>query len=89
MTVHQWLAEWSRWLWPLLANHLWQATLISLVAFGAAGLLKKGPSRARYAVWLIASVKFVLPSAFLVSLAQFLGFAFPPLLDSMIRIEAE
>ncbi|HXI93215.1 MAG TPA: M56 family metallopeptidase, partial [Blastocatellia bacterium] len=82
MTVHQWLAEWSTWGWPLFANHLWQATIISFLAFAAAALLRKGPSRARYGVWLIASAKFVLPSALIVPIAHGLGIDFSSLLAS-------
>jgi TonB family protein len=82
MTVHRWLAEWSSWGWPLFANHLWQATIISFLAFAAAALLRKGPGRARYAVWLIASAKFVLPSALLVPIAHRLGIDFSSLLAS-------
>ncbi len=36
----------------------------------------------RYAVWLIASAKFALPSALLVWMANSLGFNFSPLLSS-------
>src|SRR5580765_6553072 len=82
MTVHGWLAEWSSWGWPLFANHLWQATIISFLAFPAAALLRKGPGRARYAVWLIASAKFVLPSAILLPIAHRLGVDFSSLLAS-------
>ena len=55
MTVHQWVADWSSSGWPVVANHLWQATLLAIVAVAAAALLKNAPARARYAVWLIAS----------------------------------
>ena len=48
MTVHQSLAEWSSWVWPFLANHLWQSTLLSIAAFASAALLKNAPSRAVY-----------------------------------------
>src|SRR6185295_9618789 len=80
MTIHQWLAAWSSWIWPLLANHLWQATLISLVAFAAAYMLRKAPGRARYMIWLIASAKFVLPSVLLLPLAGLLRIDFSGLL---------
>src|SRR6266478_4594704 len=82
MTVHRWLAEWSSWGWPLFANHLWQATIISFLAFAAVALLRKGPGRARYAVWLIAAVKFALPSALLVPIAHRLGIDCSSLLAS-------
>jgi len=80
MTIHRWLAEWSGWGWPLFANHLWQATVISLIAFAAAWLLRNGPGRVRYTVWLIASATFVLPSALAVQLAHALGIDFSSLL---------
>jgi len=59
------LADWSTWGWPLLANHLWQATLFSLLALAASSLLKRAPAGARYHVWLFALIKFALPSAVL------------------------
>ena len=80
MTIHRWLAEWSSWGWPLFANHLWQATVISLIALAAAWLLRNGPGRVRYAVWLIASATFILPSTLAVQLAHALGIDFSFLL---------
>ena len=82
MAIHQWLAEWSSWGWPLLANHLWQATLICIFAFAAGAALRSVPGRARYALWLIASAKFVLPSVLVFSIASSLGVDFSPLLIS-------
>jgi beta-lactamase regulating signal transducer with metallopeptidase domain len=49
----------------MLANHLWQATLFSLLALAAAVSLRRAPARARYFAWLVALTKFALPSAFL------------------------
>jgi TonB family protein len=82
MTFHQSLAELSNWAWPFLANHLWQSTLLALAAFAPALLLKNAPGRARYVVWLIASVKFVVPSALLVSMAHLFGLNFSSLVAS-------
>ena len=76
MNLHQSLAEWSHWCWPLLANHLWQATLFAALVWLAAYWLKRGPARARHALWLIASIKFLLPSALLLFLAQGCGLDF-------------
>jgi len=76
MNLHQSLAEWSHWCWPLLANHLWQATLFAALVWLAAFWLKRGPARARHALWLIASIKFLLPSALLLFLAQGCGLDF-------------
>ena len=77
MSVHQSLADWSSWGWPIFANHLWQATLLFIAAGTTAALLKNAPGRARYAIWLIASAKFVVPSALLVSIAGRFGLNLP------------
>jgi beta-lactamase regulating signal transducer with metallopeptidase domain len=82
MNIHQRLAEWSAWGWPFLVNHLWQATLIALLAFLAARLLNRSPARARYIVWLITSAKFALPSVLFVFLSNQAGLEMPPLFDS-------
>lgn len=88
MRIHQWLAQWSSWGWPVLANHLWLATLLSLIALGAVAALRRAPGRARYAVLLIASAKFALPSAVFASLASRLGFDFSSLFNSKMPTEA-
>src|SRR5262249_33936305 len=71
MTSHQLLAEWSQRFWPGFANHLWQATLFAFVVWVAA--LWLGRARTRHIVWLMAFVKFLLPSALLFLLAQGAG----------------
>ena len=81
MSFHDILARWSEWGWPLIANHLWQATLVFLFALAAARLLKRGAARARYIIWLIASLKFVVPSILIVFLMNQAGIKFPPLFD--------
>jgi TonB family protein len=73
------MAEWSSWLWPLVINHLWQSTLFAALAFLALLLLKRSPARARYAVWMLTSAKFILPSALLVLLANQAGVELPSL----------
>lgn len=83
MSLHQWLANWSGWVWPWLANHLWQATIISGIAFLAVSLLlRSAPGRARYTIWLFASAKFVFPSALLVVATNVMGFDLTPLLSA-------
>jgi TonB family protein len=74
MTFHETFAEWSRWIWPLLANHLWQTTLFVLVAWGGVLLLGRVTARVRYFIWMIALVKFLLPSALLISAIERVGF---------------
>ncbi|MGP0074893.1 MAG: M56 and DUF3738 domain-containing protein [Bryobacteraceae bacterium] len=56
-----------------LTNHLWQSTVFG----GMAGLLtlalRNNHARVRYGLWLLASVKFLVPFALLVSLGSHLG----------------
>ena len=50
---------------PAVANHLWQSTAFAVVAAGLALALRKNHARARYWVWMAASVKFLVPFAVL------------------------
>src|SRR5277367_3734015 len=52
---------------PALGNHLWQSTLFALAAGLLTLLLQKNHARARYGLWLAASVKFLIPFSLLVS----------------------
>lgn len=74
MNPYELIAEWSSRGWPVLANHLWQATLFSLLALAAAVSLRRAPARARYFAWLVALLKFALPSVLLFFLAAQAGF---------------
>jgi beta-lactamase regulating signal transducer with metallopeptidase domain len=73
MSFYAPLAEWSKWAWPLLANHLWQATLFFLFALFISWSLNGAPARVRYSLWLVALTKFVLPCAAVVSLLKQAG----------------
>jgi TonB family protein len=84
-TAHDWLADWSSLLGPLVVNHLWQATLFAGLAFTVVLLLKRSPAQARYVVWLIATTKFILPSVLFVLLANQVGFEF----SALFAIDAE
>lgn len=66
MKSHQMLAEWSEWFWPSFANHLWQATLFALLAWIAARFLTRATARVRHLIWLMAFVKFLVPSLWLI-----------------------
>lgn len=61
--AHELLARASAWLWPALFNHLWQTALVCALVYVLALLLRGGPARARYALWLVASAKLAVPSA--------------------------
>lgn len=68
--LHETFARASAWLWPAVANHMWQATLFAALVLGAVLLLQRGvPARVRFALWLAAAAKFALPAA----LFAFLG----------------
>ena len=53
--------------WSQLLNHLWQATLFALLLLALAALLRGAPARLRYGLYLLASLKFLLPSALLLA----------------------
>jgi bla regulator protein blaR1 len=46
-------------------NHLWQSSIVLLVAWLVTFALRRNPARIRYAVWMLASVKFLVPFALL------------------------
>ncbi|PYV84242.1 MAG: hypothetical protein DMG05_24880 [Acidobacteria bacterium] len=70
MTVYEGLAKLSAWFCPLLADHLCQTTLFFLVVLLLTVLLRRGPARIRYALWVIAGAKAGVPSASLAYLAE-------------------
>jgi len=56
-----------------LANHLWQSTLFAGIAGLLTLALRENHARTRYRLWLIASVKFLLPFSLLSALGSRLG----------------
>ena len=58
---------------PALGNHLWQSTLFAAAAGLLTFLLRKNHARARYWLWLAASVKFLIPFSLLVSFGTYLA----------------
>ncbi len=55
---------------PAAGNHLWQSTLFAVVAGLLTLLLRKNHARARDALWLAASLKFLIPFSLLVSFSS-------------------
>ena len=53
---------------PALGNHLWQSTLFLLLIALLTLVLRNDGARARYALWLSASVKFLIPLSLLAAL---------------------
>jgi uncharacterized protein (TIGR03435 family) len=56
-----------------LANHLWQSTLFAAVVTLLTLVLKNNRAQVRYALWLAASLKFLIPLALLVTIGAQLG----------------
>ena len=54
----------------VLATHLWQSTLFVGVAALLTVLLRSNHARTRYAIWLAASVKFVVPFGVLAAIGR-------------------
>ena len=57
----------------LAANHLWQSTAFAAVAVLLALTLRANHARARYWLWLAASVKFLVPFSALAAIGATLG----------------
>jgi bla regulator protein BlaR1 len=55
-----------------LANHLWQSTLFAVVAGLLTLALRSNRAQARYWLWLIASLKFLVPFSLVVALGGWL-----------------
>lgn len=49
-----------------LVNHLWQSTVVVLIAWLLALTLRRNQARTRYWVWMIASAKFLIPFSLLI-----------------------
>jgi uncharacterized protein (TIGR03435 family) len=53
-----------------VSNHLWQSTLFVLAAWFVTLALRKNGAHVRHAVWVLASVKFLVPFALLMRLGS-------------------
>lgn len=67
------LSDLYREVWLLVADHVWQATVFAGLVFVATLVLGRGPARARYALWLLAAIKFAVPSFVLAALVSVVG----------------
>jgi bla regulator protein blaR1 len=63
-----WNEQWT----AALVNHLWQSTIIAALALLLTFALRKNQARIRYWVWMIASVKFLLPFSLLMNAGQWM-----------------
>jgi uncharacterized protein (TIGR03435 family) len=57
----------------LLVNHLWQSSSFAAIAGLVALALKNNPAQVRYWVWMVASIKFLIPFAVLVAIGNQFG----------------
>ena len=80
MISHETLAQFSAVLWPALAEHLWQATIVAGLCLLALPAFRGAGAKFRYTLWVLAFVRFAIPQAFVAFLAGRLGF--DPYLDS-------
>jgi uncharacterized protein (TIGR03435 family) len=64
-----------------LVNHLWQSTIVTIMAWLLALMLRNNHARARYWVWMIASVKYLVPFSLLIAA----GGALRPAMTSPIQ----
>ncbi len=55
-----------------LANHLWQSTAFAMMAGLLTLAFRKNRAPVRYGLWFVASVKFLIPFALLLSLGSYL-----------------
>ena len=51
-------------------NHLWQSTLFALAVWVATVALRRNGARARYWLWTMASLKFLVPLSALVAIVE-------------------
>ena len=58
-------------LWSMgLANHIWQSTLFAAAVWLLAAAFRRNQARVRYALWMVASLKFLVPFSVLVSVGE-------------------
>ncbi|HEY3990119.1 MAG TPA: M56 family metallopeptidase [Acidobacteriaceae bacterium] len=69
------------WVAPVV-NHLWQSTAIAVIAWLLARMLRNNQARTRYWVWMIASVKFLLPFSLLIVAGESLRSVIAPPVQS-------
>jgi bla regulator protein BlaR1 len=64
-----------------IVTHLWQSTLVALAAWLLAWACRREAAAVRYWIWLVASIKFLVPRAVLQRLGDSVGRSMPePLL---------
>ncbi len=80
MISHDKLAEFSAFLWPALANHLWQATIVAGLCLLVLPVFRSAGAKARSILWALAFVRFIIPQTLMFFVVASLGLH--PSLDS-------
>jgi bla regulator protein blaR1 len=69
-----------------LANHLWQSTLFACAAWLLTLALRKSPARVRHWVWVVASVKFLIPFSVLIAIGGHIGWRTAPAIAPNVSV---
>lgn len=73
-----------------VVNHLWQSTAVALIAWLLTWMLRSNQARTRYWVWMIASVKFLLPFSLLIAAGESLRSVIaPPVRSAALAVVME
>jgi bla regulator protein blaR1 len=75
-----------------IANHLWQSSVVTLVAAVLALMLRRNGAHVRYWIWFAASLKFLVPLSLLITLGSELKWRTPLPLSaspSIVLVAAE
>ena len=76
MTIHA-IESFCKSAAPLAANHLWQSTLFAAAVAAVVSAFRKYDARVRFSLWMTASLKFLIPFAWLVALGNRLALIHP------------
>jgi uncharacterized protein (TIGR03435 family) len=63
---------WNQGSLVLVFNHLWQSTLVVLLAWLLTLALKRNEARTRYWVWMVVSLKLLVPFSLFISIGELL-----------------
>jgi bla regulator protein blaR1 len=58
---------------PAIGNHLWQSTVLAVAVAVLALILRENRARDRYWLWMVASLKFLIPFSPLVAIGTYLA----------------
>jgi beta-lactamase regulating signal transducer with metallopeptidase domain len=70
-----------------LLDHLWQSSLVALLAACLTLTVRRNAARVRFWLWFVASIKFLLPFAALAALGGWLSQLFPHALSAPLAIQ--